>query len=300
MNRLRVEPAEDQMLRFPGCQPGEWHDAEAREDARLLAAIGREDAEALAALYRCRGGMLYSLLVRMLVSDMEAQEILQDTFVQIWRRARDFDPRRASAMAWIIMVARGLAIDRLRARARRSATRAAYEKEVIPDSVTIPAGRDSAEIAVNPLGLRESRVTKTVTLNLNVPVAIPLESVMPYEPNPIVLLPPIYLYPVRDYIIGVPSEATVYLDGSPGRSGFRRVQITAPQNGQMFTAASDIAISVESVDNGAPVGEVEIFDGTRRIAEIQNPKLPGTLVSFSGGQQTFGYVWTNAPPETIR
>jgi RNA polymerase sigma-70 factor (ECF subfamily) len=66
----------------------------------------------------------------MLVNEMEAQEVLQDTFVQIWRRAHKYDSGRSSPMAWMIMIARGLALDRLRSRSRRCATHAAFEREV--------------------------------------------------------------------------------------------------------------------------------------------------------------------------
>jgi RNA polymerase sigma-70 factor, ECF subfamily len=129
---LRVERAKNQMLRFAGgTEPGESFDtAEAREEVRLLAAIAAGNQHVLAVLYRRRGGLLYSLLVRMLLSEMEAQEVMQDTFVQIWRRAHEFDAGRSSPVAWMIMIARGLALDRLRARARRSASRSAYEREV--------------------------------------------------------------------------------------------------------------------------------------------------------------------------
>src|SRR5262245_35928316 len=128
---LRVEPAEDQLLRFPGSGPsGDLQDAEAREDARLLVGIDQGDQVSLAALYRRRGGLLYSLLVRMLVSEMEAQEVMQDTFIQIWRRANAYDPTRSSPLAWVIMIARGLAVSRLRARARRNATQASYQREI--------------------------------------------------------------------------------------------------------------------------------------------------------------------------
>lgn len=128
----RVEPAENQIVQFPRCKPsGEGHDiAEAREDARLLTAIAGGDPHALAALYRRRGRLIYSLLVRMLVNEMEAQEVVQDTFVQIWRRASRYDASRSSPMAWIFMIARGLALDRLRARSRRRTNQAAYEEEV--------------------------------------------------------------------------------------------------------------------------------------------------------------------------
>lgn len=124
--------AENQVAQFEsGDQPDELPDAmEVREDARLLRGIAEKDQHALAALYRRRSGPIYSLLVRMLVNEMEAQEVMQDTFVQVWRRAHKYDPVRSSPMAWMIMIARGLAWDRLRARSRRSATRAAFESEV--------------------------------------------------------------------------------------------------------------------------------------------------------------------------
>jgi RNA polymerase sigma-70 factor (ECF subfamily) len=141
-----VEPAEDHLLRFPGSEkPGERHDAEEREDARLLSAIARHDPQALAGLYRRRARLLYSVLVRMLVSEMEAQEIMQDTFVQIWRRAGEYDGSRSSPAAWMLMIARGLALDRLRARSRRHANQSAYEQEVASLSVEEVDGARQAE-----------------------------------------------------------------------------------------------------------------------------------------------------------
>src|SRR4051794_36452534 len=50
------------------------------EDAGLFAAIAGGDQHALATLYRRHGGLIYSLLVRMLTNEMEAQEVMQDTF----------------------------------------------------------------------------------------------------------------------------------------------------------------------------------------------------------------------------
>jgi len=132
------------MLRFSGTyKPDDSQDAEARKDARLLALIAEGDQEALAALYRLRGGLLYSLLMRMLVNQMEAQEVTQDTFVLIWRRAHEYDPGRSSPLAWMIMLARGRAIDQLRARSRRAANYAAYEREVVSLEVEINGSRST-------------------------------------------------------------------------------------------------------------------------------------------------------------
>lgn len=144
---MQVEPARNQALRFLGqTEPGETHNAvEVREDARLLASIGQGNQHALASLYRRRGALLYSLLVRMLVSETEAQEVMQDTFIRVWRRAHEYDAGRSSPTAWMIMIARGLAMDRLRDRARRSAGRAAYAQEVASLAVEEMNGARQAE-----------------------------------------------------------------------------------------------------------------------------------------------------------
>jgi RNA polymerase sigma-70 factor (ECF subfamily) len=127
-----VEPAKKECLRFPvDCEPGQGQKSEASQDARLLSAITDGDQQAFSLLYKRHGAVLYSMLVRMLGNEMEAQEILQDTFLLIWRRAGEFDPELSSPLAWMIMLARGRGWDRLRARRRRQATQAAYESEVI-------------------------------------------------------------------------------------------------------------------------------------------------------------------------
>jgi RNA polymerase sigma-70 factor, ECF subfamily len=105
-------------------------DIDACEDARLLCAIAEEDQRAVALLYQRRSSLVYSFLMRMLGNRAEAEEVLQDTFIRLWKRAKDYDKDRSSATAWLLMLARGLAMDKLRARARRSATVTAYEREV--------------------------------------------------------------------------------------------------------------------------------------------------------------------------
>ena len=124
-----MEPAEDQTTQFN--ERRELPDAEAREDARLLALVAEGDQQAFALFYRRRSGLIYSLLARMLVHQMETQEVMQDAFVQVWRRAAQFDPERSSPVAWMVMIARGLAVDRLRARSRRMANHTTYEQELV-------------------------------------------------------------------------------------------------------------------------------------------------------------------------
>lgn len=56
--------------------------------------------------------------------------MLQETFVAIWQRAGRFDPARSAPLTWMVMLARGLALDRRRARERRRSWLGAYEAEV--------------------------------------------------------------------------------------------------------------------------------------------------------------------------
>jgi RNA polymerase sigma-70 factor (ECF subfamily) len=107
-----------------------WGPDGAVEDVRLLRGIAHGDGSCLARLYERRGAALYSLLARMLSNEAEAEEVLQDAFVRIWRRAGDFDPARSAPFTWMVMIARGLALTRLRSRVRLEAGLSAYEQEL--------------------------------------------------------------------------------------------------------------------------------------------------------------------------
>ena len=97
---------------------------DAANDARLLAEVAEGHAGALAELYRTRGGAILALLRRMLGDEMEAEEVLQDTWVRIWQRAGSYNAAQSSPFTWMILLARGIAIERLRVRVRRAGIRA--------------------------------------------------------------------------------------------------------------------------------------------------------------------------------
>jgi RNA polymerase sigma-70 factor (ECF subfamily) len=82
--------------------------------ARLLEAVARGDRAALSALYDRTSAKLYGICLRLLGSDAEAEDALQEAFVTVWRNAARFDPTKASAITWLAVVARNKAIDRLR------------------------------------------------------------------------------------------------------------------------------------------------------------------------------------------
>ena len=89
-------------------------------DRDLIARMARGDEQALAALYDRFGNLAYSLAFQILGNGADAEEIESDAFVQAWSSAATFDPARASAGAWLTMITRTRALDRLRSSKRRS------------------------------------------------------------------------------------------------------------------------------------------------------------------------------------
>ncbi len=99
-------------------------------DVDLLHAVARGDEAALGSLYDRYRLILFGLLVRILNSREEAEDVLQEVFLQVWRRAADFDERRGRPFTWLVTLARSRAIDRLRMLASRErlATSAAFSE----------------------------------------------------------------------------------------------------------------------------------------------------------------------------
>ena len=90
------------------------------EQRELLAAMARGERNALAGLYDQLAGPLYSLAFRMLGDNGEAQDLVQDIFLQVWRSAATYEPSRGSVFSWMATLTRNRAIDRIRMRKRRS------------------------------------------------------------------------------------------------------------------------------------------------------------------------------------
>ena len=98
-------------------------------DAELLRLVAGGDEAALASIYDQYASILLGLLLRILRSRGEAEDVLQEVFLQVWRRAGDFDESRGRGFTWLVTLARSRAIDRLRALDSRSRTAAASASE---------------------------------------------------------------------------------------------------------------------------------------------------------------------------
>lgn len=90
------------------------------QHSELLRRVATQDAEAFSELYDCLAGPLYSIAVYMLGNTREAEEVIQDVFVQIWNSAGAFDGNLGTPAQWTSRMTRNRCIDYMRSRQRRA------------------------------------------------------------------------------------------------------------------------------------------------------------------------------------
>ncbi|HJT21116.1 MAG TPA: sigma-70 family RNA polymerase sigma factor [Nitrospira sp.] len=88
-------------------------------DPSLLARIAKGDQQAFSQLYDHTSTLLYTLALRILGNRDETDELLQDVYLEVWRKVARYDVGRGTPVAWLITLTRSRAIDRLRARTAR-------------------------------------------------------------------------------------------------------------------------------------------------------------------------------------
>ena len=88
------------------------------EDAALIRRMVDADETALGALYDRWVRSLYSLVLHLLRDPDEAEDVVEETFWQAWRKADSYEPSRGAVSTWLLTIGRRKALDRLRARKR--------------------------------------------------------------------------------------------------------------------------------------------------------------------------------------
>ena len=104
-----------------------------QDDVKLLKAIAARDEAALAQLYDRYRVILFGLLMRILNNREEAEDVLQEVFLQVWRKAEDFDENRGRPFTWLVTLARSRGIDRLRTLAARDRVAEAGARETVEE-----------------------------------------------------------------------------------------------------------------------------------------------------------------------
>jgi RNA polymerase sigma-70 factor (ECF subfamily) len=133
------------------------------DPALLLRQVAGGDEAAFARFYDRFASLVFALALRLLRARPEAEDLLQDVFVQVWRQAAGYRPERGSPEAWLLTITRSRGIDKLRSIRRRDETMrpsteasgAGAELGVVESG----AGRSEAKLAVGGAlaGLSESQ-----------------------------------------------------------------------------------------------------------------------------------------------
>ncbi|HET6887123.1 MAG TPA: sigma-70 family RNA polymerase sigma factor [Candidatus Udaeobacter sp.] len=97
-------------------------------DEALMKAISRRRYDALAELYDRHGKRLRATIDGVVHEEGEADDVLQEIFIQIWEEAARYSPKAGKPLGWMVTIARRRAIDRLRRRQAYSRARERYQK----------------------------------------------------------------------------------------------------------------------------------------------------------------------------
>jgi RNA polymerase sigma-70 factor (ECF subfamily) len=135
----------------------------ADERQRLIDALARVregSRPALAEVYNRTSSKLFGICLRILGDRSEAEDALQEVYVNVWRKAGSFDPSRASPISWLAAMARNRAIDHVRSSGRRKHEPIELAAEIADDRASAPElieqGQESGRLQ-NCLGELEQR-----------------------------------------------------------------------------------------------------------------------------------------------
>src|SRR5207248_8546758 len=136
-------------------------------DGDLVRAIARGDESALAEVYDRYRLILFGLVMRILHDRAEAEDVLQEAFLQVWRRAGDFDEARGRAFTWLVTISRSRALDRLRAagsRARLAEEAAQEPADEVGDAALDALNSEKSTIVRNALAQLTDEQRKVLLL----------------------------------------------------------------------------------------------------------------------------------------
>src|ERR1700677_3030825 len=115
-------------------------------DNQLIMRVAQGDRAAFAALYDRFSTPLYSLALKMLADEAEAQDLLQEVFLSIWNKASTFRADRGAAFSWVVTQVRNRAIDRIRSRRRHGELIEANAPDLEPSGSFVESSADQCAV----------------------------------------------------------------------------------------------------------------------------------------------------------
>ncbi len=134
--------------------------APASASAELAASLRRcaaGDQQAFAEVYDATSARAFGLAVRVLRDHAQAEEAVQEAYLQVWRQSARFDSQRGSAISWVLMIVHGTAVSQVRSSQSRSTREEVYERQNDPLRVgrEDPTG-DAVDASLDARRVREA------------------------------------------------------------------------------------------------------------------------------------------------
>ncbi|MCE0496855.1 MAG: sigma-70 family RNA polymerase sigma factor [Methylacidiphilales bacterium] len=126
------------------------------DDQKLMLKIAQGDRAAFGILYDRFSTPLYSLALRMLANEVEAQDMLQEVFLSIWNKADTFRPERGTAFSWVVTQLRNRTIDRLRSKRRRDEWTETYAADLTPSGSATPSSTENFDASARAREVRSA------------------------------------------------------------------------------------------------------------------------------------------------
>jgi len=120
-------------------------------DEMLMQEITQQRQQALKELYSRYARSLRALIGSVVHEESEADDVLQESFLQIWREAHHYSPKAGKPLGWVITIARRRAIDRVRRRDSYRRAKQRFEEEIKPQTQTPRTAGTEAEVAQTDL-----------------------------------------------------------------------------------------------------------------------------------------------------
>ena len=120
-------------------------------DAELVRQLASKDRQAYELLYTRYSAAMYGIINRIVLSEAEAGDVLQESFVKVWQNIDSYDASKGTFFTWLLNVCRNTAIDRRRSKSFRNN----QKNQNIDNVVNLVEQRNETSFSVDHIGLKE-------------------------------------------------------------------------------------------------------------------------------------------------
>jgi RNA polymerase sigma factor (sigma-70 family) len=121
-------------------------------EQELVTFLQKRDEQYFSYLYDRYSGALYSIVLQIVPDTELASDVLQEAFVNIWRKIESYDPTKGRLFTWMLNVARNLAIDMVRSKGYQNSRK----NQEMPDNVYFDKSGGSTNLNIDSIGLKKA------------------------------------------------------------------------------------------------------------------------------------------------